>query len=292
MNNIEIFNDTEFGTIRAAEIDRKPYAVGVEIARALGYAKPSQAVVDHCRGIRKLGIPHQQVNQHGYVGETIQETNMIPEGDIYRLIIKAAEQSRNPAIKEKAARFEKWIFEDVLPSIRKRGAYFTKEKAKESLNNPDLLISLLNTIKEKDEENERLQNRIEDDKPKVAFADALTASQCSISIGDFAKILQSSGIEIGPNHLFERLREAGLLIKRRGVDRNSPTQKAMKLELFSVNESMTLHPDGGVTLSRSTKITPKGQRYLINFFLNKGRRKKNGAESSANQMCFNFFILS
>jgi anti-repressor protein len=213
-----------------------------------------------------------------------QKMVMINEGALYSVVIRSD--------KPEARKFEHWVTHEVLPSIRKHGAYFTKEKAKESVDNPDVLISLLNVIKEKDAENERLQNKIEDDKPKVAFADALAASQCSIPIGDFAKILQSNGVNIGPNHLFERLREAGLLIKRKCADRNSPTQKAMKLELFSVNESTTLHPDGGVTLSRSTKITPKGQRYLLNLFLDKGGRKKKGAQGAANQMCFNFFILS
>jgi anti-repressor protein len=285
MSDLEIFSNAEFGIIRVVEIDGKPYAVGVDAARALEYANPSKAVIDHCKGDF---LTWKVIDALGRA----QDTRIIPESDIYRLIIKAADQSRNPEIKEKAARFEKWIFEEVLPSIRKHGTYLTKEKAEEFINNPDTIISLLNVIKEKDEENERLQNKIEDDKPKVAFADALASSQCSIPIGDFAKILQSNGIDIGPNHLFERLRDAGLLIKRKCTDRNSPTQKAMKLGIFSINESTTLHPDGGVTLSRSTKITPKGQRYLINFFLDKGRRKKNGAQGAANQMCFNFFILS
>jgi anti-repressor protein len=213
-----------------------------------------------------------------------QETIAVSESGLYKVIML----SRKPEAKE----FKRWITHEVLPSIRKHGVYFTKEKAKESLNNPDMLISLLNTIKEKDAAIEKLQDEIEENKPKIAFSDALTMSKCAIPIGDFAKILQSIGIDIGPNHLFERLREAGLLIKRKGTDRNSPTQKAMKLELFSVNESMTLHPDGGITLSRSTKITPKGQQYLVNLFLDKGKRKKKGAPNSANQMCFNFFILS
>jgi prophage antirepressor-like protein len=94
MSNLQLFNNSEFGEIRAVEVDGKPYAVGVDVARAWEYAKPSQAVIDHCRGIRKLGIPHKQTNQHGFAGETIQETNIIPEGDIYRLIIKAADQNR------------------------------------------------------------------------------------------------------------------------------------------------------------------------------------------------------
>jgi prophage antirepressor-like protein len=118
MNDLQLFNNAEFGEVRTATIDGKPYVAGVDVARVLEYAYPSQAVGDHCKGIVKLPIPS---------GRGEQETNMIPEGDIYRLIIKAADQSRSPAVKEKAERFEKWLFDEVLPSIRKTGGYFTDE---------------------------------------------------------------------------------------------------------------------------------------------------------------------
>ncbi|GHU69998.1 hypothetical protein FACS1894184_14820 [Clostridia bacterium] len=123
MKELQLFTNHEFGEIRAIEIDGKPYFVGVDLARALDYPKPSQAVIDHCRGIRKTGIAHLQTNQHGYLGESIQETNVIPEGDVYRLIIKAADQSRSSDIKEKASRFERWLFDEVLPAIRHTGFY-------------------------------------------------------------------------------------------------------------------------------------------------------------------------
>lgn len=119
MKDMQIFNHEMFGEIRVIEHENVAYAVGVDVARALEYAKPSQAVIDHCKGIRKLGIP--SYNQYG--AEVIQETNCIPEGDIYRLIIKAADQSRSEKVKEKAEKFEKWIFDEILPSIRKTGTY-------------------------------------------------------------------------------------------------------------------------------------------------------------------------
>jgi prophage antirepressor-like protein len=108
-----------FGEIRSVTLDGEPYFVGVDIARALEYAKPSQAVIDHCKGIRKLGIPSH--NQHG--AEVVQETNTVPLGDLFRLIVKAATQSRNPEIQEKAEAYESWIFDEVLPAIHKTGGY-------------------------------------------------------------------------------------------------------------------------------------------------------------------------
>jgi len=114
MSDLKIFNSPEFGQVRTVTIDNEVYFVGVDVAKALEYIKPSQAVIDHCKGIRKLGIPSQG---------GIQDTNVISEGDIYRLIIKAADQSKSMRVKEKAEHFEKWIFDEVLPSIRKTGSY-------------------------------------------------------------------------------------------------------------------------------------------------------------------------
>jgi len=130
MNDLQIFNHPLFGEVRWVEVDGKPGAVGLDITKALGYAKPSQAVIDHCKGIRKLGIPSEG---------GIQETNIIFEGDIYRLIIKAADQSKNEEIKANAEVFEKWVFNDVIPSIRKTGSYSVEsESSRKSLSQPNL----------------------------------------------------------------------------------------------------------------------------------------------------------
>ncbi len=122
MNDITIFNSKEFGQVRTVDVNGQPHAVGVDVARALEYSSPSKAVIDHCKGITKLGIP--SFNQHG--AEVVQETNVIPVGDVYRLIFKAADQSRNPEIKAKAERFERWIFDEVIPSIHQTGTYSAK----------------------------------------------------------------------------------------------------------------------------------------------------------------------
>lgn len=127
-NSLQIFTHQMFGEVRTVIIDGQPYVVGVDVARMLEYAKLSQAVIDHCKGIRKTGIPSSG---------GIQETNVIPEGDIFRLIVKAADQSKNPAIAEKAEKVERWIFDEVLPSIRKHGAYLTPETIEKVLDDPD-----------------------------------------------------------------------------------------------------------------------------------------------------------
>ena len=114
MNALQVFENHDFGQVRCVEFNGKPYAVGVDVARALGYAKPSQAVIDHCKGIRKLGIPSDG---------GIQETNIISEGDIYRLIIKAADQSKSKEIRDRAEKFERWVFDEIIPSILKTGTY-------------------------------------------------------------------------------------------------------------------------------------------------------------------------
>ena len=114
MNELHIFKNAEFGQIRTVQLNSKTYFVGIDVATALEYANPSKAIINHCKGVTKLGIPSQ--------GGT-QETNVIPEGDIYRLVIKAADQSRSQKVKEKAERFENWVFDEVLPSIRKTGTY-------------------------------------------------------------------------------------------------------------------------------------------------------------------------
>jgi anti-repressor protein len=276
MNDLKIFDNTEFGKVRAAEIDGKLRAVGVDVARALGYAKPDKAVTDHCKD---APLTWEVIDSLG----RMQNTRLISESDIYRLIIKAADQSRNPAIKEKASRFEKWIFEEVLPSIRKHGAYITTSKLEELMNDPRAWAKMLTTIAEEREEKERLQidnrnleQQIETDKPKVIFADAVSVADDSILVGELAKILKGNGIDIGQNRLFERLRQEGFLIKRDATDHNMPTQKSMELELFKIKETAVTHSDGHVTISKTAKVTGKGQRYFVNYFLS-----QKGGENAA-----------
>lgn len=191
-----------------------------------------------------------------------QELTVISESGLYNVILL----SRKP----EARRFKRWVTHEILPSIRKHGAYVTSNKLEEIMNDPDAWIKVLTALKEERQAKERLQLQATVDRPKVVFADAVSVSDGTILIGELAKILKGNGIEIGQNRLFERLRQDGFLIKRKGTDYNAPTQKAMELGLFKVKETAITHSDGHVTISKTTKVTGKGQQYFVNYFLGGG----------------------
>ena len=200
-----------------------------------------------------------------YVTDSIgrqQQTNIVNESGLYNVILRSD--------KPEAKKFKRWVTHEVLPQIRRHGAYITTSKLEEIMNDPDAWIKLLTALKEERQEKERLKLQAAEDKPKVVFADAVSVSEGTILIGELAKILKGNGIDIGQNRLFERLRQEGFLIKRKGTDYNAPTQKAMELGLFRVKETAITHSDGHVTISKTTKVTGKGQQYFINYFLGGG----------------------
>lgn len=251
--SIQVFNNSEFGEIRTIEENGTPLFCGSDIAKALGYAKPQNAVAAHAKGALKRGT---------LTNGGMQELIFITEGDVYRLIA----HSKLPS----AERFERWVFDEVLPSIRKHGAYLTTETMEKVMNDPDAWIKVLTALKEERKQKEQLQLKVETDKPKVLFANAVSVSDGTILIGELAKILKGNGINIGQNRLFERLRQEVFLIKRFGSDYNAPTQMAMEMGLFKVKETAITHSDGHVTISKTTKVTGKGQQYFINRYLKEG----------------------
>lgn len=191
-----------------------------------------------------------------------QEMTVITESGLYNVILL----SRKP----EAKKFKRWVTHEVLPQIRRHGAYITTAKLEEIMNDPDAWIKLLTALKEERQDKARLQLQAAKDKPKVVFADAVSVSDGTILIGELAKILKGNGVNIGQNRLFEKLRQDGFLIKRKGTDYNAPAQKAMELGLFRVKETAITHSDGHVTISKTTKVTGKGQQYFVNYFLGGG----------------------
>lgn len=249
MNGIQIFNNPEFGEVRTMEEDGKVLFVASDVAKALGYKNTSKAINDHCKGVTK----RYTLTEGGK-----QEMNVIPEGDVYRLVT----HSKLPS----AERFESWVFDDVLPSIRKHGAYATPDTIDKMLKSPDFGIRLLTELKKEQEKNAAQAAELEAAKPKVIFADAVATSDTCILIGALAKLLKQNGIDIGQKRLFAWMRENGYLIKS-GNDKNMPTQRAMEMKLFEVKEGSYVDGNGVNKTTRTTKVTGKGQQYFINKFL-------------------------
>lgn len=246
-NELEIFKNEEFGEIRTLLINDNPYFCANDVAKALGYAKPNNAILTHCRATLKRGIP---------ISGKIQDVNFIPEGDIYRLIMK----SKLPS----AEKFESWVVEEVLPSIRKHGAYMTNEVIERTLTDPDYLIQLATALKNERKEKELEKQRrkqaektIEQQKPLVEFANQVSDTTDLIDMKTMAKLLKDNNINIGRNRLFEFLRMKKILMKD-----NQPYQQYVDAGYFKVNEYTYTNSLGKTKTNRQTFITGKGQLYI------------------------------
>ena len=254
MNNVKIFDNAEFGSIRVTELNGEAWFVGKDVADVLGYERGTKAVVDHIDEDDRLMIDGTTQSQFGI--ELGQRGGwLINESGLYSLVLS----SKLPTAKK----FKRWVTSEVLPSIRKHGAYMTPEKLEEALLDPDTLIRLATDLKQEREKRIEAQAKIETDKPKVLFADAVCASQSSILVGDLAKLLKQNGVNMGQNRLFAYLRDNGYLMKQ-GSSKNMPTQKSMELGLFEVKESSITNPDGSIRITKTTKVTGKGQVYFVN----------------------------
>lgn len=250
MNEIQAFN-FEGNQVRAIEIEGEPWFVGRDVAEILGYSKPADAISRHVDDEdRKIQKPQNMV----FENIPNRGLQIINESGLYSLILS----SKLPSAK----RFKRWVTSEVLPAIRKHGAYMTDQKAFDVVNNKSGLIDLLqqaaDQLKEKD-------IQIEEMKPKALFADSVSASDSTILIRELAKILKGNGVDIGEKRLYQWLREKNYLISY-GSDRNTPTQMAMNLGIFKVKETPIIH-NGIVTIQKTTKVTGKGQQYFINKFL-------------------------
>ena len=185
--------------------------------------------------------------------------NFLTESGVYKLIFKSRSDG--------AEKFQDWIADEVLPSIRKHGAYMTPQRIEDLLANPDTIIQLATTLKEERAKRIELENKVEEDKPKILFANAVETAKTSILIGELAKLIKQNGINIGQQRLFEHLRKGGYLSKRRGEMWNIPTQKSMNLGLFEIKKRVIQNPDGSSRVTRTTKVTYKGQEYFIGKYL-------------------------
>ena len=249
-NGIQVFKNEEFGQVRVIDDGGKTLFCGADVARALGYARPGKAIIDHCKGVLK----RDTLTSGG-----TQSLSYIPEGDVYRLVT----HSKLPS----AEKFERWVFDDVLPMIRRTGGYVDNDELFINTYMPTLDGESRALFKATLSSLRKANEKIEEDKPKVLFAEAVDSSVNSILISDLAKLIKQNGVNIGQNRLYSWMRENGYLIKRRGSDYNSPTQKSMEAGWFEIKERTVTKPDGQIIVTKTPKVTGKGQQYFVNKFL-------------------------
>ena len=252
--DLKVFENPEFGRIRIVEREGDPWFVGKDVAQALGYGEGkslANAVANHVdeedKGVTELMTPGGK-----------QKMTIINESGIYSLVLS----SKLPGAKK----FKRWVTSEVLPSIRRRGVYATDRAIEEMIADPDTAIRLLREIKEERQKVRALEIKAEEDRPKVLFADSVSASSTAILVGDLPKQLRQNGFNIGQNRLFELLRKEGFLIKD-GSRKNMPTQRAMEMGLFRVKERAISNPDGTVRTTLTTLVTGKGQQFFVNRYL-------------------------
>lgn len=251
MNNISTFNNPAFGSVRAVSVNDEPYFVGKDVAEILGYERPTDAVRKRVdpddRGVAKMETP-----------SGAQEMTIINESGLYSLILS----SKLPKAKE----FKRWVTAEVLPAIRKTGGYVNDTAQFVESYFGQLEPNQKHALTMMFDESKRMSAQLKEQAPKVLFANAVETAHNSILIGDLAKIIRQNGVDIGQKRLFEWLRQNGYLIKD-GQSKNMPTQKAMEMSLFEVKESTINNPDSSVRVTRTTKVTGKGQTYFVKKFL-------------------------
>ena len=248
MNELQVFKNQEFGSVRTLVINSEPWFVGKDVAEALGYKNTKDALAKHVDSEDKEILKSQNATLENIPNRGVTVVN---ESGLYSLVLS----SKLPSAKK----FKRWVTSEVLPALRKTGQYQVKDLSGSELM-AKALIEAQNVLAAKDKQ-------IEEMKPKALFADAVATSHTSILVGELAKILKQNGIDMGQKRLFAWLREKGYLIKRQGTDYNMPTQKAMDLGLFEIKEGSYVNGSGVNITTKTPKVTGKGQQYFINKFL-------------------------
>ncbi len=252
MSDLQLFQNPEFGRVRIVEVNGEAWMVGKDVAEALGHTNPQRAIREYVdsedKGVTEIVTPG---------GE--QEMTIINESGLYSLVLS----SKLP----NARKFRRWVTTEVLPTVRKHGAYMTQETLQAAILNPDTMIQLCQQLKAEQEHSRQLEAENAAMLPKAVFADAVSASKSSILVGELAKLLRQNGVDTGEKRLFHWLRQNGYLIKRNGADHNMPTQRSIEQGLFVSKETTVCHADGHTTISKTPKVTGKGQQYFVNLNL-------------------------
>ena len=250
MNELQVFNYNS-SEVRTVQRDGEPWFVLKDVCQVLDLGSPHKVAerLDPDEKGRNL-IPTPGGNQ---------ETTIINESGLYNVILRSDKPEAKP--------FRKWVTSEVLPTIRRHGMYATAETVEKMLSDPDAMIQVFTALKEERAARQALADKVEQDKPKVLFADAVATAHTSILVGELAKLLKQNGVDIGQNRLFRWMRENGFLIRRNGADFNMPTQRAMELGLFEIKETVISHADGHTSVNKTPKVTGKGQQFFVRRFL-------------------------
>lgn len=252
MNELQIFKNKDFGEVRVIAINDEPWFVGKDVAEILEYKRTADALNTHVdgedKGVGEIQTPGGK-----------QKMIIVNESGLYSLIFSSK--------MKKAKEFKRWVTSEVLPTIRKHGAYMTETVIERTLTDPDYLIQLATTLKEERQRRLLAEEENERNKPKVLFSDSCEVAENSILIGEFAKRMKQNGLpNMGQNRLFTYLRNQGYLCKN-GERRNQPTQKSMEQGLFETKVRVINNPDGSTRTTTTTKMTGKGQIYFTNKLL-------------------------
>lgn len=243
MNKLQNFNFSG-QDVRIITINDEPWFVVADIAKVLG--------ASNSRSLAQMVDEEDKGKQSLHSGS---DATIVNESGLYTILLR----SNNPQAKP----FRRWVTSELLPTIRKHGAYMTDKKAQDVISGnglADLLLQAGNQIKQLELEKSQM-------KPKALFADSVSASENTILIQDLAKILKQNGVDIGEKRLFTWLRDNGYLVKKIGSDYNSPTQRSMNLGILEFTESTYVHNSGKIIVTKTPKVTGKGQIYFVNKFL-------------------------
>lgn len=274
MNVLNICQNGEFSKVRIFEIENEVWFIGKDICNYFGDT-------NHNRTLARVDATDKRYIEIEDALGRKQKAIAVNESGMYSILFTMQPQKANNdgvadaypiEVQEridKLKRFKHWVTSEVLPSIRKHGAYMTQEFMQKVLDNPDFLIQLATKLKEEQEARKKLEAKLKEDEPHAILGRAITTAKTSILVGDLAKILNQNGVDIGAKRLFEWMRNNGYLVKRKGTDWNMPTQRSMDLELFEVKESVRIDGNGCNKITRTTKVTGKGQEYFANRFLSK-----------------------
>lgn len=250
MKQLQKVFDYQGSELRTVVLGNEPWFVAKDVCDILNHSNSRVAISrldEDEKGVSKVYTPG------GY-----QNMSVVNEFGLYSLVLT----SNLPEAKQ----FKRWITHEVIPDIRKHGAYMTSETIEKVLTDPDTLIKLATTLKEEKQKRLLAEQTLEKQKPKVLFANAVETSNSSVLVGELAKIMKQNGVNIGQNRLFEWLRDNGYLIKS-GESKNLPTQRSMEQGLFEIKKRTINNPDGSVRVTSTPKVTGKGQIYFVDKFL-------------------------